>query len=443
MVADGASLAAAMCAGGMTRGGVELRATVGLLALGAASWLFSGRVLRQYDAQNGRGAGSDVALTVVMLGATLLPLTVVLLVSGHSSFHLARATLVWATAVLAFRWALVGHRLARRTGVAEILVLGTGPLGRLTADGIAASNPRRRLLGFARFDDDPARPGRGAPVLGGVDELGGILERFVVDEVMLASTAARHAEKVQAAIDTCERLGVPFALPACAFRLGRARATCGRAAADGYVHYLSVEHKPFQRMMKRLFDIVLSGGALVVLAPLLALTAAAVALTSRGGVLFRQERVGLHGRTFHMLKFRSMVANAEDLKEKLEALNEQSGPVFKIREDPRITPLGRFLRKYSIDELPQLVNVLRGDMSLVGPRPPLPREVARYEAWQRRRLSVRPGLTCVWQIAGRSQISFEDWMLLDMHYIDHWSLVRDLRLILQTVPVVLTGRGAS
>src|SRR5471032_752625 len=143
-----------------------------------------------------------------------------------------------------------------------------------------------------------------------------------------------------------------------------------------------------------------------------------------------------------MLKFRSMVINAEALKDSLAKANEQSGPVFKMRNDPRVTGIGRFIRKYSIDELPQLVNVLRGDMSLVGPRPPLPSEVARYEAWQRRRLSVRPGLTCVWQVSGRNQISFEQWMMLDMRYIDHWTFLEDLRLILRTVPIVLTGRGA-
>jgi lipopolysaccharide/colanic/teichoic acid biosynthesis glycosyltransferase len=160
-------------------------------------------------------------------------------------------------------------------------------------------------------------------------------------------------------------------------------------------------------------------------------------------VFFRQERVGIYGRPFNMLKFRSMVVNAEALKETLQAQNEQTGPVFKIRNDPRITAIGRFIRKYSIDELPQLINVLRGDMSIVGPRPPVPKEVAQYEGWQRRRLSVRPGLTCIWQVSGRNQISFQEWMYLDMRYIDHWSLSEDFSLILKTVPVVLTGSGAS
>ena len=144
-----------------------------------------------------------------------------------------------------------------------------------------------------------------------------------------------------------------------------------------------------------------------------------------------------------MLKFRSMVVDAEQRKSALAAQNEMTGPVFKIKSDPRITPIGRFIRKYSIDELPQLVNVLRGDMTIVGPRPPVPSEVAQYKPWQRRRLSVRPGLTCIWQVSGRNQITFEEWMYLDMRYIDHWTLLEDLRLIFRTVPVVLTGRGAS
>jgi len=143
-----------------------------------------------------------------------------------------------------------------------------------------------------------------------------------------------------------------------------------------------------------------------------------------------------------MLKFRSMVANAEDLKAQLAARNEQSGPVFKMKRDPRVTPLGRLLRKYSIDELPQLVNVLRGDMTLVGPRPPVPQEVARYEPWQRRRLSVPPGLTCLWQVSGRDDIAFQEWMYLDLQYIDHLNLGQDLNLLLKTVPAVMSGRGS-
>jgi exopolysaccharide biosynthesis polyprenyl glycosylphosphotransferase len=265
----------------------------------------------------------------------------------------------------------------------------------------------------------------------------------VVHEVYMAGQRDVQHVEMQKAIAICERLGIPFALPAAGFRFARAEPQDKRAVSDGYVHYVTVRSKPVQMALKRAFDIVVSGTALAMLSPLLFGVAMLVKITSRGPVLFRQLRVGQHGRQFHMLKFRSMVADAEALKAKLLAQNEQQGPVFKMRSDPRITRIGRFIRKYSIDELPQLLNVLRGEMSIVGPRPPIPSEVAKYEAWQRRRLSVRPGLTCVWQVSGRNEISFEEWMYLDMQYIDHWSLRRDIELIAKTVPVVLTGRGAS
>jgi exopolysaccharide biosynthesis polyprenyl glycosylphosphotransferase len=249
---------------------------------------------------------------------------------------------------------------------------------------------------------------------------------------------------MQRAVQICERFGVPFALPTLPFRLERALPMGdGGAAADGYLHFLCYPYRPAQMAAKRLFDIVTAVVALWLLLPLFAVVVAAIRLTSRGPIFFKQVRVGLHGKPFHMLKFRSMVVDAEALQARLAAQNEMTGPVFKMKHDPRITRVGRFIRKYSIDELPQLVNVLRGDMSLVGPRPPLPSEVARYQAWQRRRLSVRPGLTCIWQVSGRNQISFEEWMYLDMRYIDNWSLSQDLQLIFRTVPVVLTGRGAS
>ena len=211
-----------------------------------------------------------------------------------------------------------------------------------------------------------------------------------------------------------------------------------------YHHFICADYKPKQLAVKRLFDIVASCAALWLLLPLFAVVMAAIKLTSKGPIFFRQVRAGLHGRTFKMLKFRSMVVNAEELKASLAKENEMTGPVFKeSKNDPRITAIGRFIRKYSIDELPQLINVLRGDMSVVGPRPPVMSEVAKYQPWQRRRLSVRPGLTCIWQVSGRNQISFEEWMYLDMQYIDEWSLSKDLGLIFRTFPVVLTGRGAS
>jgi exopolysaccharide biosynthesis polyprenyl glycosylphosphotransferase len=193
---------------------------------------------------------------------------------------------------------------------------------------------------------------------------------------------------------------------------------------------------------KRAFDLVASAAALVLLAPVLLAIAAAVKLDSPGPVLFRQRRVGLAGRTFTLYKFRSMRQDAEAQRRALEARNEMDGPVFKIRDDPRVTRVGRFLRRTSLDELPQFWNVLRGEMSVVGPRPPIPAEVRRYARWQRRRLSVKPGLTCTWQVSGRNEVDFDRWMALDLDYIDTWSLWGDVRIVLKTIPAVLLGRGA-
>jgi lipopolysaccharide/colanic/teichoic acid biosynthesis glycosyltransferase len=168
-----------------------------------------------------------------------------------------------------------------------------------------------------------------------------------------------------------------------------------------------------------------------------------IKLTSRGPVLYRQTRCGLGGRKFTVYKFRSMRADADLLREELAALNEMDGPVFKIKNDPRCTAVGSFMRKFSLDELPQLVNILKGDMAFVGPRPPLPEEVEKYERWQRRRLRMQPGLTCLWALEGRNKLNFRRWMELDLEYIDNWSPSLDWKIILKTIPVVLLGRGAS
>jgi exopolysaccharide biosynthesis polyprenyl glycosylphosphotransferase len=193
---------------------------------------------------------------------------------------------------------------------------------------------------------------------------------------------------------------------------------------------------------KRVLDITICVGTLIVLSPLLLLLAIAIKLESPGPVLFKQLRVGKGQKPFYCLKFRSMTADAESRKDEIAHLNEVDGPVFKIRNDPRVTRVGRFIRKFSLDEFPQLFNVLKGEMTLVGPRPPIPREVEDYEDWMLRRLDVVPGLTCIWQISGRSNISFEQWMRMDLAYIDSCSIAKDLSILLRTIPAVLFGRGA-
>ncbi len=193
--------------------------------------------------------------------------------------------------------------------------------------------------------------------------------------------------------------------------------------------------------MKSAFDFFFSFTIILLVSPVFLIIAVAITLEGGGSIFFIQERVGLNGCRFYIFKFRTMVANAEALKVSLLGQNEQTGPVFKISNDPRVTRVGRFLRKTSFDELPQFFNVLRGDMSVVGPRPPIPSEVEQYEQWQKRRLTVKPGITCTWQVSGRNNIAFEEWMKLDLEYIDNWSLSRDAVLVLKTVKVVLTGTG--
>jgi len=207
--------------------------------------------------------------------------------------------------------------------------------------------------------------------------------------------------------------------------------------------FRTVPEYSWQVIFKDVFDRVAAAILLAAISPIIVMVAFLIKVTSKGPVLFKQVRQGLRGRPFALYKFRTMVSNAEQLKAELEVLNEMDEIVFKIENDPRITRLGRVLRKWSIDELPQLFNVLKGEMSLVGPRPMLHTEIDKFRYWQRRKLSVKPGLTCLWQVSGRSNLRFEEWMQLDLEYIDNWSLTLDLRILLNTIPVVLTAKGAK
>lgn len=416
-----------------------------IAAVGVAAWLVTSRVLHHYDIWKEQELLGDLALTsviaLVTMGAMVLPGVIAPEYAPPvTPSHVAGALF---PAVLWLRLLMPGVRAAADVPL-DVLIVGTGPLARHTGLQIRGEKRRRRAVhGYLAFPGEAPDPRLDAPVLGEVGDLERVLGERTIDEVYLAGHAAREGDAMQAAIGVCERFGTPFALPAAEFRFSRARPADGRTTRGGYIHFVCVENKRWQTALKRVFDIAVSSVGLALLAPLFLGVAIAIKATSRGPVLFRQERVGLHGRPFHMLKFRSMVQDAEALRAGLEARNEQSGPVFKIQRDPRITGVGRFLRKLSIDELPQLLNVLRGEMAIVGPRPPIPSEVAQYQPWQRRRLSVRPGITCVWQVSGRNEISFEQWMYLDMQYIDHWSLLKDIKLLFRTIPAVLHGRGAS
>jgi exopolysaccharide biosynthesis polyprenyl glycosylphosphotransferase len=278
-------------------------------------------------------------------------------------------------------------------------------------------------------------------VLHGVPAVGQALTEHAIDEVIFTDVVAVMPE-VEELILVCSDQGVRTTIAADLFSIGLIKSEISNFCGIPLIHFQTPPGDSWLLVLKRLIDLVVSATALVLLSPLFLVLALGVR-TSAGPVLFRQTRVGLNGRLFEMLKFRSMYEGSDANKEGLRQHNEMQGPAFKMVNDPRITPFGRFLRRFSLDELPQLYNVFVGDMSLVGPRPPVPGEVSLYERRSRRRLSMRPGLTCIWQVSGRNEISdFNQWVKLDLEYIDNWSLWGDLLLLIRTIPAVLIGRGA-
>jgi len=280
-------------------------------------------------------------------------------------------------------------------------------------------------------------------VLGLLDNLQEVLSGERVDEIMVCLPVDARFSDMASIVQHGRDLGIVVRLMPNIADGALLRNLHVEEFDDEYVVTLFREHMLMHLLVKRLIDAALSVIVLIMLSPLLAVVALLIKWTSPGPVLFIQKRVGMNQRQFKLYKFRSMAADAEQTKEAIAHLNEQSGPVFKIRNDPRVTRIGRFLRKTSIDELPQLLNVLRGEMSLVGPRPPLPEEVQQYAWMFRKRLSVKPGVTCIWQISGRNNVSFERWMEMDHEYIENWSLWLDLKILLNTIPAVLFSRGAS
>ncbi|MFZ5478973.1 MAG: sugar transferase [Myxococcota bacterium] len=298
-----------------------------------------------------------------------------------------------------------------------------------------------RIAGVIRPDDEEVTSVNGVRVLGKLSQLHEVLTQNAIAQVFMTGRAWDTATLRKVA-DECEEVGVTFSMDANFLGLSVSRADVQDFDGWSVLSFASTPDNADALVIKRAVDVLGATFALAIMAPVLALIALAIKLEDGGPVFFVQERSGLFGRKFPMFKFRSMVPDAEARKAALEAMNEMSGPVFKMARDPRITRVGALLRKTSLDEWPQFWNVLRGDMSLVGPRPPIPAEVARYERWQMRRLSMKPGITCIWQVSGRNHVDFDTWMKLDLEYIDNWSLFLDLKLLLRTVPAVLSGSGA-
>lgn len=326
----------------------------------------------------------------------------------------------------------------------NLLIVGTGRRAQEFIRVVKEhANWGLRIIGL--IDDEHGMYGKeieGYRVLGRIQDIPFILHRKVINRVIFV-VPRLWLHRLDDVILACEREGIATSISMDLYDLRIAKMRQTNFSGFPLLEFETFYAKEWQLFIKRTMDIVLSIIFLILASPIYLFTAMAIKLTSRGPVFFNQVRCGVNGRKFTLYKFRSMVVGAEMKKKFLEKINEMDGPVFKIKYDPRITKVGRILRKLSIDELPQLINVLKGDMSIVGPRPPLPVEVEMYQLWQRRRLSLKPGITCVWQVSGRNNINFDRWMEMDIEYIDSWSLWMDIKILIKTFFVVLLGYGAS
>jgi exopolysaccharide biosynthesis polyprenyl glycosylphosphotransferase len=296
------------------------------------------------------------------------------------------------------------------------------------------SDGHRLPNGWARFR-----------IFGSVPDLKKILEQGraePIDEIVFAVTRKKLDEMKQIFL-MCEELGIRTRVAMNFFQNRVARIEVEELEGVPFLTFTTTPSNETQLAAKRMLDVAVSLLVLALTMPVLLVAALCIKVTSPGSILFKQERIGLNGRIFMLYKLRTMIEDAHERRGEVTHLNEMTGPVFKANGDPRITRVGRWLRKFSLDEIPQLWNVLKGDMSLVGPRPPIPEEVASYHRWHRRRLSMKPGLTCLWQVSGRNEIDFDRWMQLDLDYIDNWSPSLDLKILLRTIPAVLSGKGAS
>lgn len=330
----------------------------------------------------------------------------------------------------------------RGRNIRNVLIVGAGDRAlRLARTLRTRTDLGYRLVGCV--DDLRPLSESAIPWLGSLADLSKVLSQNIVDEVFIALPMRSGYEQIQEAVLRCEEQGALVTMPTDFFAARLARTRLGHISDQPVLYLSAVPENDWRIGVKRLIDFVGPLVLCIVLAPVLLAVAIAVRCTSKGPVIFKQTRVGLNKRPFTLYKFRTMVEDAEVRQAALEDQNEASGPVFKIRNDPRITSIGGFLRKTSLDELPQLFNVLKGDMSLVGPRPLPNRDVDGFrEDWQRRRFSVLPGITCLWQLSGRSNISFEQWMEMDLQYIDQWSLLLDLGILLKTTRAVIKREGA-
>jgi exopolysaccharide biosynthesis polyprenyl glycosylphosphotransferase len=339
----------------------------------------------------------------------------------------------------------MGSHYIRRQGLntRRLLIIGTGK----RALGFVKKSDQHPEWGFEILGAIDDEPGRGVQKVGRLDVIGTlrdipkIFHERAVDEVVLLVPRSR-LNHLQGAIDDCETEGVVVTVAVDLFDTKLARSSVTELDGLPLLHFKTTHAKEWELLIKRIFDVAASGLGILIVSPVLLGSALLIKLNSKGPVFFKQERLGLAGRRFTLYKFRSMRLGSHEALSDVADLNDMTTDEFRKKKTQLITPVGRILRKFSIDELPQLINVFVGHMSIVGPRPTVPDEVDKYKDWQRRRFSMKPGITCLWQVNGRNNLAFEEWMKLDLEYLDNWSLWLDVKIMLKTVPVVLFGIGA-
>lgn len=339
---------------------------------------------------------------------------------------------------------LIGIRLLRRHGrnYRNVLIVGSGTRARHVLHVLQRHREwGLRVVGFVDEGDAPHDPRIPADRVYKLVELPELIRDNVIDEVIVACPRSMLGS-IGPVVAVCATAGVPMTLLSDLFGDYLPPPQVTRFGSLAALSFAPVHHSRSMLMLKRVIDVAGSAILLAGTSPVIAAAAIAIRTTSPGPIFFRQIRCGKNGRHFQMVKLRTMVPDADAHKAELMSQNEMDGPVFKMQHDPRVTPVGRMLRRWSIDELPQFWNVLLGDMSLVGPRPPVPIEVAEYATFDRRRLSMRPGITCFWQVRGRNQIGFDDWVKMDLEYIDTWSILNDVKILLKTIPATLRGTGS-
>ncbi|MCP4038657.1 MAG: sugar transferase [bacterium] len=437
---------------GMLAGEVSAgRASFPLIAFGIGSaliWPVTFQLLDVYALQR-QTTLKEIQLRVLTLGASIgvaqcamafvfAPPVTIAMPIVCTTLQLAALCVLRAVVYRTSRWLSRSERYNR-----NVVIVGSGPRAAYVK-AVIEQHPAwgLHIIGFVD-NDVPAGGASVAPEqVFKISDMNGLIVDQVIDEVIVACPRSMLGTIIEA-VDSCAAAGVPITLLSDLFGDYLPAPQTTRFGSLPALSFAPVHHSRFKLAIKRAIDIAGATVGLSIGFPFIAVSAALIKITSRGPIFFRQVRCGLNGRHFVMYKLRTMEIDAEARKLELDALNEMDGPVFKMTHDPRITPVGRILRKYSIDELPQFWNVLVGNMSLVGPRPPVPVEVAEYQTFERRRLSMRPGITCLWQITGRNSITFEDWVRLDLEYIDTWSLSNDIAILLRTIPAVVSTQGAS